>query len=72
MGEQVQVRAENTRTVSHEEAREMQDEAVVNSAKDIGKAALKAELDELLDDIDEVLVDNAEAFVNAFIQQSGE
>jgi ubiquitin-like protein Pup len=33
---------------------------------------LKAELDELLDEIDEVLEDNAEEFVRSYIQKGGE
>ncbi|MGI8985052.1 MAG: ubiquitin-like protein Pup [Acidimicrobiales bacterium] len=33
---------------------------------------LKAELDDLLDDIDEVLEDNAEEFVRSYIQKGGQ
>lgn len=33
---------------------------------------LKAELDELLDEIDEVLEDNAEEFVRNYVQKGGE
>ncbi len=33
---------------------------------------LKAELDELLDDIDEVLEENAEEFVRSYIQKGGQ
>ena len=33
---------------------------------------LKADLDELLDEIDEVLEDNAEEFVRNYIQKGGE
>jgi ubiquitin-like protein Pup len=33
---------------------------------------LKAELDDLLDEIDEVLEDNAEDFVRAYVQKGGE
>lgn len=33
---------------------------------------LKAELDELLDEIDEVLEENAEDFVRAYVQKGGE
>ncbi len=33
---------------------------------------LKAELDELLDEIDEVLEDNAEEFVRSYIQKGGQ
>jgi len=33
---------------------------------------LKAELDDLLDEIDEVLEDNAEEFVKSYVQKGGE
>ena len=33
---------------------------------------LKAELDDLLDEIDEVLEDNAEEFVRSYIQKGGQ
>ena len=33
---------------------------------------LKAELDELLDDIDEVLEENAEDFVRSYVQKGGQ
>lgn len=33
---------------------------------------LKAELDELLDEIDEVLEDNAEEFVRGYVQKGGQ
>ncbi|MGH9124644.1 MAG: ubiquitin-like protein Pup [Acidimicrobiales bacterium] len=33
---------------------------------------LKAELDDLLDEIDEVLDENAEEFVRAYVQKGGE
>lgn len=33
---------------------------------------VKKDLDELLDEIDEVLTENAEQFVNSYIQQGGE
>lgn len=33
---------------------------------------LKAELDDLLDEIDEVLEDNAEDFVRSYVQKGGE
>ncbi len=34
--------------------------------------ALKAEMDDLLDEIDEVLEDNAEEFVRNYVQKGGE
>ncbi|MBW3593297.1 MAG: ubiquitin-like protein Pup, partial [Actinobacteria bacterium] len=33
---------------------------------------IKAELDDLLDEIDEVLEENAEDFVRAYVQKGGE
>jgi ubiquitin-like protein Pup len=33
---------------------------------------LKAEIDDLLDEIDEVLEDNAEEFVRSYVQKGGE
>jgi len=33
---------------------------------------LKAEMDELLDEIDEVLEDNAEEFVRSYVQKGGQ
>ena len=35
-------------------------------------AALKSELDDLLDEIDEVLEENAEEFVKSYVQKGGE
>ena len=49
------------------------DEAVedVPAASEKGEA-LKAELDDLLDEIDDVLETNAEEFVKSYIQKGGE
>ena len=49
------------------------DEAVedVPAASATGEK-LKAELDDLLDEIDEVLEDNAEEFVRNYVQKGGE
>jgi ubiquitin-like protein Pup len=50
------------------------DEEVVEEAaptSDKGEK-LKAELDDLLDEIDEVLEDNAEEFVRNYVQKGGE
>ncbi|HET6964035.1 MAG TPA: ubiquitin-like protein Pup [Acidimicrobiales bacterium] len=41
------------------------------AASDKGEK-LKAELDDLLDEIDEVLEDNAEEFVRNYVQKGGE
>jgi ubiquitin-like protein Pup len=46
------------------------DEATTAPAKQGEK--LKAELDDLLDEIDEVLEDNAEEFVRSYVQKGGE
>ena len=52
---------------------ERTDEAVedVPAASATGEK-LKAELDDLLDEIDEVLEDNAEEFVRNYVQKGGE
>jgi ubiquitin-like protein Pup len=52
---------------------ERADEAVeeVPAASATGEK-LKAELDDLLDEIDEVLEDNAEEFVRNYVQKGGE
>jgi len=52
---------------------ERADEAVedVPQASATGEK-LKAELDDLLDEIDEVLEDNAEEFVRNYVQKGGE
>jgi len=52
---------------------ERTDETVedVPAASATGKK-LKAELDDLLDEIDEVLEDNAEEFVRNYVQKGGE
>lgn len=41
-------------------------------AKSESGAKIKAELDDLLDEIDEVLETNAEEFVKSYIQKGGE
>jgi ubiquitin-like protein Pup len=48
---------------------EVVEEAVPTSEKG---EKLKAELDDLLDEIDEVLEDNAEEFVRNYVQKGGE
>jgi len=50
-----------------------QDEGVVDEAAPSKQGeAIKAELDELLDEIDEVLEENAEDFVRNYIQKGGQ
>jgi prokaryotic ubiquitin-like protein Pup len=55
-------------------APERSDEVVVEEvpATSATGEKLKAELDDLLDEIDEVLEDNAEEFVRNYVQKGGE
>jgi ubiquitin-like protein Pup len=50
------------------------DEADVDEVPTTNKKGeeLKAELDDLLDEIDEVLEENAEEFVRSYVQKGGE
>lgn len=50
------------------------DEAVEESSPPTSKQGdkIKAELDDLLDEIDEVLEENAEDFVRSYVQKGGE
>ncbi len=50
------------------------DEEVVEDAPGASERSekLKAELDDILDEIDEVLEDNAEEFVRNYVQKGGE
>ncbi len=52
-----------------EEETEVQEVSHGDSAR---AEKLKAEMDELLDEIDEVLEDNAEEFVRNYVQKGGE
>jgi ubiquitin-like protein Pup len=63
MSEQEQIRKTGTR------AEKTTDDVSVDNAKG---EALKAELDELLDEIDNVLEENAEDFVRNYVQKGGE
>lgn len=49
-------------------------EEIVDTSTPVSKSGekLKAELDDLLDEIDEVLEVNAEEFVKAYVQKGGE
>lgn len=51
-----------------------QDEEAVEDAPAANESgeALKAELDDLLDEIDEVLESNAEDFVKSYVQKGGQ
>jgi ubiquitin-like protein Pup len=54
-------------------ADEAVEEAPVPSAdKTVAKEALDQDVDAILDEIDEVLEENAEDFVKAFVQKGGE
>ena len=61
------------RELKKKQAPERTDEAVeeVPTTSEAGEK-LKAELDDLLDEIDEVLEDNAEEFVRNYVQKGGE
>jgi ubiquitin-like protein Pup len=60
-------------TVDKKHEQEQLDQSAVKAVgeKATGEA-LKADLDELLDDIDEVLEENADEFVRNYIQKGGE
>ncbi len=57
------------KTTSTERTDEVVEEVPATSATG---EKLKAELDDLLDEIDEVLEDNAEEFVRNYVQKGGE
>jgi ubiquitin-like protein Pup len=61
------------RELKKKQAPERTDEAVEEvPATSAAGEKLKAELDDLLDEIDEVLEDNAEEFVRNYVQKGGE
>jgi ubiquitin-like protein Pup len=62
-------REQKKKTSTTEHVDETVEEVPVASAKG---EKLKAELDDLLDEIDEVLEDNAEEFVRNYVQKGGE
>ncbi len=68
-GQEQQRRPEANRTT--ETATNAVGTTAVKSTVETGEA-LKAELDELLDNIDEVLEENAEEFVKGYIQKGGQ
>ena len=65
MAEREQVKKEKTTR----ETDEVEEEA---PASNKNAEELKAELDDLLDEIDEVLESNAEDFVKSYVQKGGE
>ena len=64
MAERVQKQKSNSERV--------EEEAVSSDASSQQGEKLKAELDDLLDEIDDVLESNAEDFVKSYIQKGGE
>jgi ubiquitin-like protein Pup len=62
------------RELKKKQAPSRQDEEVVEETPTTNESgeALKAELDDLLDEIDEVLESNAEDFVKSYVQKGGE
>ncbi|MGH9079215.1 MAG: ubiquitin-like protein Pup [Acidimicrobiales bacterium] len=62
-------REQKRKTTTTERSDEVVDEVPATSATG---DKLKAELDDLLDEIDEVLEDNAEEFVRNYVQKGGE
>ena len=61
------------RELKKKQAPERADEAVEEvPASSAAGEKLKAELDDLLDEIDEVLETNAEDFVRSFVQKGGQ
>jgi ubiquitin-like protein Pup len=62
-------REQKKKTTTTERADEVVEEVPATSATG---EKLKAELDDLLDEIDEVLEDNAEEFVRNYVQKGGQ
>ena len=62
------------RTQKSKPASERKDETVEEAAPAVTETGdkLKAELDDLLDEIDEVLETNAEDFVKSYVQKGGQ
>jgi len=62
------------RELKKKQAPAKQDEEVVEEVPTTSEKGeeLKAELDDLLDEIDEVLESNAEDFVKSYVQKGGE
>jgi len=66
--------AEQTRKQKTTPSRTTDDEVVDEAAPAVSESGekLKAELDDLLDEIDEVLETNAEDFVKSYVQKGGQ
>ncbi len=71
--EQMHVSKNNQRTLSQEEAEQMKEESAEQVGKTVTDHTVELEdIDEILDAIDEVLEENAEAFVNSYTQKGGQ
>jgi prokaryotic ubiquitin-like protein Pup len=66
--------AEQTRKQKTTPSRTTDDEVIEDAAPAVSESGekLKAELDDLLDEIDEVLETNAEDFVKSYVQKGGQ
>jgi ubiquitin-like protein Pup len=66
--------AEQTRKQKTTPSRTTDDEVIDEAAPAVSESGekLKAELDDLLDEIDEVLETNAEDFVKSYVQKGGQ
>jgi ubiquitin-like protein Pup len=66
--------AEQTRKQKTTPSRTNDDEVIEEAAPAVSESGekLKAELDDLLDEIDEVLETNAEDFVKSYVQKGGQ
>jgi ubiquitin-like protein Pup len=66
--------AEQTRKQKTTPSRTTDDEVVEEAAPAVSESGekLKAELDDLLDEIDDVLETNAEDFVKSYVQKGGQ
>ena len=63
-------REQKKRQATTREVEEVEEELAPAGSKQGDK--IKAELDDLLDEIDEVLEENAEDFVRSYVQKGGE
>jgi ubiquitin-like protein Pup len=64
-------REQKRKTRAGDEAEEIVEPGATATATETGEK-LKADIDDLLDEIDEVLESNAEDFVRSYIQKGGE
>ena len=66
-----QENAEHRKVQRRDEAEEVDQSLPATSASDT-KESLDADVDSILDEIDEVLEENAEDFVKSFVQKGGQ